>query len=48
MSPVTLVKIPAKASAMVSFSSTCWQSFLPATAEEENKGKKRATSVACV
>lgn len=41
MYPVTLVKVPGMASAfaLVSFSNTPWQSFLPATAEEENKKK---------
>lgn len=34
-------KNPSEASALVSFSSTPWQSFLPATAEEENKGEKK-------
>lgn len=50
MSPVTLVKVPgtALAFALVSFSSTPWQSLLPATAGEENKKAGQQVLLLCL
>lgn len=50
VSPVTLVKVPGldSAFALVSFSNTPWQSFLPATPEEENKKAGQQVLLLCL